>query len=168
MRGMCILRRRRVLIRSEVIRNLGSILLILVVLLLIMPLMVTWVILSIRMAAVILMMMRGMSPGLLLLRLLFNPAVVVHRCDAPLAVHMMMSAPGNLVVHLLLLHLLLLLLFVLLLLHLVLLLLVMIGVLVRAAHLGAQIRLRIRHVGRSDQMRRALNRLLALALLNCI
>jgi len=98
------------------------------------------------MAAVILMMMRGMSPGLLLL-MLHNTAVVVHGRDAPLAVHMMMSAPGSLVVHLLLLHLLL---------HLVLLLLVMIGVLVRAAHLGAQIRLRIRHVGRSDQMRRVL------------
>ena len=137
LRGMCILRRRRVLIRSEVIRNLGSILLILVVLLLIMPLMVTRVILSIRMAAVILMMLRGMSPGLLLL-MLHNPAVVVHGCGNSLTVHMMMAAPGSLLLHLLLMMLLHLL-FVLLhlLLHLVLLLLVMIGVLVRAAHIGA-------------------------------
>lgn len=114
------------------------------------------------MAAVILMMMRGMSPALLLL-MLHNPAVVVHGRDAPLTVHMMMAAPGSLLLHLLLMHLLLhlLLLFVLLLLlHLVLLFLVMIGVLVRAAQLGAQIRLRIRHTDRSDQIRRVLIRLL--------
>ena len=113
------------------------------------------------MAAVILMMMRGMSPALLLL-MLHNPAVVVHGRDAPLTVHMMMAAPGSLLLHLLLMHLLLhlLLLFVLLLLHLVLLFLVMIGVLIRAAQLGAQIRLRIRHTDRSDQIRRVLIRLL--------